>query len=122
MSHTLSRRVGAVAAQRAFQYTRRFRQTSHRKCRIRNEWARGSLRMAATTVAPPRTRRSAAGIILRVLIALVILIVLLAASAAIWFYWRAHAALPQLDGIAVLDQGVGRTSDVPTIEEPDLQA
>ncbi|HME01173.1 MAG TPA: penicillin acylase family protein [Terriglobia bacterium] len=78
--------------------------------------------MAATTVAPPRTRRSAAGIILRVLIALVILIVLLAASAAIWFYWRAHAALPQLDGIAVLDQGVGRTSDVPTIEEPDLQA
>jgi penicillin G amidase len=65
--------------------------------------------MATTTATPPRTRRSAAGIILRVLIALVILVVMLAASAAIWFYRRAQAALPQLDGIAVLDQPGGIT-------------
>jgi penicillin G amidase len=58
--------------------------------------------MATTTVAPPRSQRSAAGIILRALIALVTLVVGLVASAAIWFYWRAQAALPQLDGAIVM--------------------
>jgi len=54
--------------------------------------------MATATVTPGRTQRSAAGIVLRVLIALVTLVVVLAGSAAVWLYWHAQAALPQLDG------------------------
>jgi len=68
--------------------------------------------MATATLTQPRTQRSVAGIILRALIALVILVVALAAGAAILFYWRAHAALPQLDG----------TIQVPEMGTAGLQA
>ncbi|MGO9271711.1 MAG: penicillin acylase family protein [Terriglobia bacterium] len=68
--------------------------------------------MATTTVTQPRTQRSAAGIILRVLIALIILVVVVAAGVAILFYWRAQAALPQLDGAI----------EVPTTGTAGLQA
>ena len=54
--------------------------------------------MATGTATTPKIGRSTAGIILRVLVVLASLVVVIAASTAIWFSWRAHAALPQLEG------------------------